>query len=293
MQVSYSPLIKDNVGNFSAVRELAGDFSFAGEHMLAQITQKIQTLERILGMLLPSYEIPIGGSPPLRVEPIINSIICSYFTMPPTSEPNQLSVLYYFRTQRSQHTQLEVPWDSLSRSQQLAVGNIASWVKNKSWEHLANKIREVSGQSNLTSRPHKVFISYKRNSKSEEVAEVVAHRLSQQGMNVWFDKWEVMAGDSVPGRIGEGFKDSDACLIFMSREYSGSNWCTKEMNTALTKAINEHLTIIPSLIEPCDVPELLKDIKRVDFIEPTASEFEKKLAEVTDAIYKVDLNPYR
>ncbi len=121
----------------------------------------------------------------------------------------------------------------------------------------------------------------------------MAHRLSQQGMNVWFDKWEVMAGDSVPGRIGEGFKDSDACLIFMSREYSGSNWCTKEMNTALTKAINEHLTIIPSLIEPCDVPELLKDIKRVDFIEPTASEFEKKLAEVTDAIYKVDLNPYR
>jgi len=30
----------------------------------------------------------------------------------------------------------------------------------------------------------------------------------------------------------------------------------------------------------------------VDFIEPTAAEFEQKLQEITDSIYKVDLNPY-
>jgi len=143
-------------------------------------------------------------------------------------------------------------------------------MKQQAWEHLTNNVREISGQPPMVSGAHQVFISYKQKTKSEKIAETIAERLSQQGIRVWFDKWKINAGDSITGKIGEGFEHSDACLIFLSQGFSSSNWCTKEMNVALTEAINGRLTVIPSLIETCSVPELLKDLKRVDFIEPTA-----------------------
>lgn len=158
---------------------------------------------------------------------------------------------------------------------------------------MANRTRVISGQPAQAPRAHKVFLSYKQQSKAELIARTVAHRLSQEQIEVWFDKWEIKAGDSIPGKIGEGFKYSDACLVFLESQYSSSDWCTKEMNTALTKAINEGFTIIPILVEDCEKPELLKDLTHVYLKEPSAPEFEQKLAEITDAIYRVDLNPYR
>ncbi len=181
----------------------------------------------------------------------------------------------------------------MSRSQQLVVSNVTSWVKKQAWEDLANKIRTISGQPAQAVRAHKVFVSYKRRSKAESVVDTIASRLSQQHIEVWFDKWEIKAGDSVPGKIGEGFKDSDACLVFLDQQYSSSDWCTTEMNTALTKAIDENFTVIPILVEDCNTPELLKERKPIYLKEPSADKFEQSLSEITDAIYKVDLNPYR
>lgn len=292
--IQYCPLIQNADGTCSEISQLSGHFNLAwGEQLPLEIKQKLDTLERVVAPLLPSYEINLTGNVPLTVEPTIREIFCNYFTKPPTGIPDQLSVIYYFPTQLNASTQLNLKWDSLSRSQKLVVSNVTSWVKKQAWEDLARRIRGISGQPTEVMTSHKVFTSYKRRSKAERVAENIAHRLSQQHMGVWFDKWEIKAGDSVPGKIGKGFKDSDACLIFLERQYSSSDWCTKEMNTALTKAINENLTVIPILVEDCDIPELLKDLKPVYLKEPNADEFEQKLTEITDAIYKVDLNPYR
>lgn len=293
LSIQYSAQFQNANGDFSKVGQLSDAFSIDWEGLSIEVRQKIETLERVISAHIPTYEIPVTGGVPLEVQAIISEIFCNYFTMPPTNIPNQLSAMYFFKTQPKLTTQLNLEWNSLSRSQQLVVSNIASWVKQQAWEHLTNNVREISGQPPMVSRVYKVFISYKQKTKSEQIAETIAERLSQQGIRVWFDKWEIKAGDSIPGKIGEGFEHSDACLIFLSQGFSVSKWCTKEMNVALTKAINERLTVIPSLIETCTIPELLKDLKRVDFIEPTAIEFEQKLTEITDAIYKVDLNPYR
>ncbi len=188
--------------------------------------------------------------------------------------------------------------DKYRHTYQARSGNreeIATWDRLLATSQLMNRVKVANKQSVVESIPNKVFISYKKQSKSENIADNIAHKLSQKGIEVWFDKWEITAGDSIPGKIGEGFTDVDACIIFINREYSTSVWCTKEMNTAITKGINETLKIIPSLVENCCVPELLKDLRRVDFIDidPTQVEFEAKFKEITDAIFKVDLHPYR
>ncbi len=292
LNIRYTPLIQETDGRFSEVSQLSGYASVDwGRNLPPEIYQKLETLRRVVMSFLPSYEINVGGS--LKIQPTIREIFCNYYTKPPKGIPSQLSVIYFFSTAPNQTTQANLEWDSLSRSQQLVIKNVASWVKKQAWEGLANRIRAISGQPAGAIRAHKVFVSYKRRSKAESDAENVAHRLSQQSITVWFDKWEIKAGDSVTGKIGEGFKDCDACLVFLESQYSSSGWCTKEMNTALTKAIKENFTVIPILVEDCDMPELLKDLKPVHLKDPSATEFEQILAEITDAIYKVDLNPYR
>jgi hypothetical protein len=293
MVVEYSSLIRDAAGNLSEDQVLSGSFKFNLDELPVDVSQKLESLERLVVSFLPSYKAGTNNFDSLNLGASVREILCSYRTKPEVKIPIRLTVTYSFPTAPSQTMVTTLQWDSLSRSQQLLVSNIASWVKNKAWEHLANQVRRVSGQPALSSRSHKIFISYKKNSSAENVAEHIALRLSQQGINVWFDRWEVRAGDSVLGKIGEGFVGSDACLIFLRHEYNWVNWCTKEMNIALAKAISEDLIIIPSLVEVGDVPELFKDLRRMDFIEPTAAEFEKKLQEITDSIYKVDLNPYR
>ena len=292
--IQYCPLIQNADRTYSEISQLSGQFNLDwGGQLPLEIKQKLDAFERVVVPLLPSYEIGMTGSTPLTAKPAIREIFCNYFTKPPIGIPSQLSVLYYFPIQPKMSTQLNLEWNSLSRSQQLVVSNVTSWVKKQIWEDLAKRIREISGHPAEAIRGHKVFLSYKRRSKAELVAETIAHRLSQQYIEVWFDKWEIKAGDSVPGKIGEGFKNSDVCLIFLEAQYSSSDWCTKEMNTALTKALDEGFSIIPILVEDCEKPELLKDLKHIYLKEPSAPEFEQKLAEITDAIYKVDLNPYR
>ena len=292
MIVEYSSLIRDAAGNLSEDQVLSGRFKFNLDELPVDVSQKLESLEKLVVSFLPSYKAGTNNINPLTLGASVREILCSYRTKPEVKIPIRLTVRYSFPTAPSQTTVTNIQWDSLSRSQQLLVSNTASWVKNKAWEHLTNQVMRVSGQPTLSSRPHKIFISYKKNSIAENVAEHIALRLSQQGINVWFDKWELRAGDSILGKIGEGFVGIDACLIFLNHEYNWDNWCTREMNIALAKAISEDLMIIPSLVEVCDVPELFKDLRRMDFIEPTAVEFEKKLQEITDSIYKVDLNPY-
>lgn len=293
LDINYAPLIDKPEGGFSEVSVLSGNFVIEWDKLPTRICQKIKNLERLLNAFLVTYKIPNKRDSPLLVEANIIEIQCYYNSIPVTQIPSQLRTYYHFPIQPSSSYNVDVAWKSLSSSQQLVVRNLSSWVKKASWKDLAKRIKESKGQTVNESRYYKVFVSYKRNSKAEKFADTITKRLSQEDIDVWFDKWEIKAGDSIPGKIGEGFKDSDACLIFLNREYSESEWCTMEMNIALTKAKTEGLTIIPCIVEKCDVPELLKVHKRVEFIKQTQAKFETKFTEITDAIYKVDLNPYR
>jgi hypothetical protein len=291
LNINYSPLVQHEDGSSSTVNELSGHVNLTNwVNVPPELSQKLDALEKVYASLLPSYEFDFDGT--LKVEAVIEEFYGNYYTMP-LEIPSQLSVLYFFPTALTTTRQTNFEWKSLSRSQQLLVSNVASWIKQQAWVDLTNKIKSLSGQSIQAVKGHRVFLSYKRQSISASIAKTIANRLSQQHIIVWFDEWEIKAGDSVVGKIGEGFKNSDACLIFLDSQYSTSDWCTKEMNTALTKAITENFIVIPVLVEDCEKPELLKDLKHVYLKNPNAPEFEQKLAEITDAIYRVDLNPYK
>ena len=74
-----------------------------------------------------------------------------------------------------------------------------------------------------------IFLSH--SSKNKAVVRKVAARLKADGVRVWFDEWEIRAGDSIPVRIEEGLERSRVLALFMSAEAFGSDWATLEAGT--------------------------------------------------------------
>ena len=72
-----------------------------------------------------------------------------------------------------------------------------------------------------------VFISY--NQADKDFAESLAINLVHAKKNVWIDKWELNAGDSLIARIENALEGADAILTILSENSIESEWCKKEL----------------------------------------------------------------
>uniref|UniRef100_A0A2A4Z6H4 TIR domain-containing protein n=1 Tax=OCS116 cluster bacterium TaxID=2030921 RepID=A0A2A4Z6H4_9PROT len=109
-----------------------------------------------------------------------------------------------------------------------------------------------------------IFISYTHS--DSEFAQSLAINLVQAKQNVWIDKWELNAGDSLMERVQNALGDADAILILLSEDSVQSEWCKKELNSGLTRELEEKSTlVIPIVLDNCKIPLFLKDKLRIDF----------------------------
>ena len=60
------------------------------------------------------------------------------------------------------------------------------------------------------------FVSYNKSDKG--VARSIGAHMSLVGIDVWFDEWEVQAGDSIPGKLNEGLANFDAFVLVWSAQ---------------------------------------------------------------------------
>ena len=177
--------------------------------------------------------------------------------------------------------------DEITDGQRRLLDSVAASVEKLAWEHLRHNL----GVTVPKTPPAEVFVSYR--SSKDEFAESLARRLGLEGIVPFFDKWDVKAGDSIPGKIEEAFGRSIACILVLSDDYVLGQWATAEMDTAIVKRIQEGYKVIPVLYEKCDIPELLKPLRHVDFSDHDPQTFESKFGELIDAIYGLELNPFR
>lgn len=106
--------------------------------------------------------------------------------------------------------------------------------------------------------PPKVFLSHASEDKSRFV-EKFALRLRENGVDAWFDKWEMLPGDSLVDKIfEEGLKDASAIIIILSTNSISKPWVKEELNSSIIARIQKGTRIIPVIIDNCNVPESLK-----------------------------------
>ena len=129
----------------------------------------------------------------------------------------------------------------------------------------------------------RIFICH--NSEDKPTAEKIAIEMIKAGHEAFFDKWDILPGDSLIEKISEGISDSSYLLVALSKNSVKSNWVKRELEIALARQIaDKAIKVIPCLLEDCEIPVFLQPIYYADF----RGSFEHGIAELLPAIQKVD-----
>lgn len=90
----------------------------------------------------------------------------------------------------------------------------------------------------------------------------LARDLQSLAVRVWWDEWQVRAGDSLYGRIGDALEASDFVAVVLSPDSVSSPWCKDELQQALAR---EKRTM-----EPVVLPILCRSVLPPPFLEGRA-----------------------
>ena len=106
-----------------------------------------------------------------------------------------------------------------------------------------------------------VFICHASDDK-EQVAEPIYRYLDSVGIRCWYDRGEILWGDSIVGKINEGLRSSRYAIVVVSAALLRKSWATKEMQAALSQEIDSGQTrVLPLLVgTEDDVAEILSSL---------------------------------
>lgn len=132
----------------------------------------------------------------------------------------------------------------------------------------------------------RIFISY--SDADRDTAGELARSLHAKGENVWWDQWEILAGDSLVQKIfEEGLSNASAFVILLSKHSVQSKWVREELDLATINRIAGLTRTIPVLIDDVDVPVALRAFKRVDFRQDP----DKAVAAIVNAVHGISDKP--
>ena len=134
----------------------------------------------------------------------------------------------------------------------------------------------------------KAFISY--SSKDSKFADRLAKDLRNLGTNIFYAKWNIKVGDSIVEKINSALSSHDLVVVILSKSSVKSQWVRKEINSTLMNQLSEKgIRILPILIESCEIPFLLSDIKYANFV----SGYKEGFADLLQAFEEyIDLSNY-
>ena len=126
-----------------------------------------------------------------------------------------------------------------------------------------------------------IFLSH--SSRDKQFARRLAETLTSHGVQVWIDEAELKIGDSLIGKISAAIDKADFVAAILSQNSVRSNWVQKELQLAMTKEIEgRRVTVLPILIERCEIPGFLADKVYADFTDP--EDFDGPLFKVLRAV---------
>ncbi|GGA85875.1 hypothetical protein GCM10011369_29890 [Neiella marina] len=124
----------------------------------------------------------------------------------------------------------------------------------------------------------KVFLSF--GWEDRQLAEQIARKLTDEGIDTWWAEWEIQSGDSLRQRIDEGLGACTHFVVLLSKESINKPWVKQEMDAGLVRMLDEKCKFIPlrtdlphselppllsgrlspDVSEDCDLSQLISDI---------------------------------
>lgn len=144
----------------------------------------------------------------------------------------------------------------------------------------------------------KVFISHSSVDK-KFVQRLATDLRTREGIDAWFDQWEINPGDRIPERLEEGLSEAEVLTLVLSPDSVNSQWVEYERQTWLAMQIEEEKhakeesrpparRLIPVLYRDCQKPVFLQPIHHVKI---TDQEYEDGFKQLVNAIMGVSEKP--
>ena len=135
----------------------------------------------------------------------------------------------------------------------------------------------------LSAPDRRVFICHA--SEDKPSARRIAAYIRQAGAEVWLDEWEIKIGDSIVERINSGLLEATHMLLLLSTKSLQKRWVKREYFAALMRQISDSsIRLLPVMLDACELPAILSDIRYADFRNHDDSAYEQ----VLEAIFQAD-----
>lgn len=113
-----------------------------------------------------------------------------------------------------------------------------------------------------------IFLSHASEDKDSFVRPL-AECLRHEGFKLWYDEFELIAGDSLIEKIDYGLANSKAGVVVLSKSFFEKAWPQHEIRGLRSRYLYKNTTLIPiwfgiSLEEIIDISPPLADIKAID-----------------------------
>ena len=109
-----------------------------------------------------------------------------------------------------------------------------------------------------------VFLSH--SSKDKAIVRPLADRLRHDGLEVWFDEWQIKPGDSIPAKIEEGLEHSRVLVLCMSVNAFGSDWAQLESGTfRFRDPLNRNRRFIPLQLDDAPIKGSLAQFSHINW----------------------------
>src|ERR1044072_621421 len=108
-----------------------------------------------------------------------------------------------------------------------------------------------------------VFLSHSK----KDIAKVrmLAERLRENDINVWFDEWVIKPGDDIYLALERGLEAARVQVLCLSSNALSSDWVTLERSTVLFRdPTNSSRRFVPILLDDCDLPDSIKRYRYLD-----------------------------
>jgi tetratricopeptide (TPR) repeat protein len=128
-----------------------------------------------------------------------------------------------------------------------------------------------------------VFVSYGH--EDQPWVRTLAENLERAGLHVFYDEWEIGAGDVLVHRLDTGIRTSTHGILVVSPHALSRPWVAEEYAAMVTRAVAGRQRLIPVLLRDADLPPLLASRVWVDFRhvhEPAA--YTARVGELVDAL---------
>lgn len=89
-----------------------------------------------------------------------------------------------------------------------------------------------------------VFISHASEDK-DEVVRPLAAALRVQGLEVWYDEYELKIGDSLRRKIDNGLARSKFGIVVLSKPFLSKGWTNYELDGLVTKSVTQEQVLLP------------------------------------------------